>query len=502
MARPFRNRMSEAEMRERKAEKLAEQARIGDQLVEKWSKSEQFLGEDVVAKGTGNESRLVGLYNKDARKARNWAIMLENTQNHIQQRLQEYQTSQTISGVTPNHVLKVISYAYPNFVRGDIFHEWGMTTTKDSLYFLTRKWGKTARGVTSGDNIINTQTDGRAISEIEVLNPDEAVDGTETTFTKTLAPTRIVEKKVFVFLDGVPVAYDDGAGSLVPVVSDGANATVSSGTIDYATGDFSVTFATAPSAGLEIAINFNFDSEEATNFDQAMSLELGLSEQRFEPRPHTVYLNWSQMLQWKFGSTIDVDAEAQFIAAAGDGLRANADSYALARGYSFAKQFVKIPYEASFGGAGADDAGVYANTFTRAIKGVEKSMYDAMNKGGVDVIYGSAKIVGYLEQSTKWQAAMSPSRIGPYLAGTFNGIPVYQAEGVSGMPEDEAVVIYKNPNDPDDAYLSFGVFLPMVMTPKIQYQNFSNEIGVTSVYDDKKINDYARIIKFNNLDVI
>lgn len=495
----MRTNMSQAELRERRQAQLSEMEKTGNELVDKWSNSKAILGEDVVGKSNGNASRLEEMWHKDKKKARNWATLLENTQKYTKTHLNETQIAQSVSGVTPNNVMKVISYFYPNSVRSEIFHEWAMQTTKDSYYFLTRQYAKTKRGATDGGSIISSLNGGRPASEIEVQTPDEVVDGAETTFTTTLAPAPLVRKKTLIFLGNVPVAFDDGDGTLIGISSDTADAEVASGTIDYTTGDTSIVFATAPTAGLEITIQFSYDSEVEANYDETMSVKLALQEVRFTPRPHNVNLEWSQMLTWEMGSTLDVDAEQQFILAAGDELKAGADRRALGLGYKYAKKFAPVVYDASFATAGANDPAGYASTFTRALKSVEKSMYGTLNKGGVNVAYTSADVVGFLEQSNKWRANEQAIKIGPYLAGWFNGIPVYQAEGTLGMANDEMVVIYKNQADPDDAFLSFGVYLPMVMTPKIQYKSFDNEIGVSSVSASEHINDYARIIKFDHL---
>lgn len=497
----LRSRMSEQELKERQAQRVQEMVKTGDQLVDKWSNSKSLLGEDVVGSKKG-ASRLISVYESNPQKARNWAQLMENTSKDMQQRITEMQYSSSVTGVTPNNVLKVISYAYPNSVRGDIFHEWAMETTKDSMYFLTGQYDKTKRGVNSGDSIISTTNDGRAVGEVEQQSATEVTDGFEVTFTASLSVTPVVEKKVLVFMTGIPVGYDDGAGNIIPLTTDQTTGNVDSGTIDYTTGAISVTFDTAPLSTDTVVFQYSFDSEIEGNWDETMTVKLALQEYRFEPRPHNVNLEWAQMLSWKMGSTLDVNVEQQFIKMAGDALLTNTDNYALNLGYQFAKSFgAPIPYEASYGAKNATDPAGYADTFTRALKKVEKEMYGSYNRGSASILYAKSDVVGFLSQSRKWQENTSAIKIGPYLAGTYDGIPVFQAEGVTDMGDDEVVAIYKNKTSPEDAFMSFGVYLPMVMTPKMQFKNFNNELGVTSVYAHEKINNYARLIKLNNLDI-
>jgi len=133
MAR-VRSNLSPAQLQERKQRKMQEMIKTGDQLVDKWSNSKSLMGEDVVGSKKG-ASRLVNLYDQNPSKARAWAQVMENTAKDMQNRITEMQYSASVSGVTPNNVLKVISYAYPNSVRGDIFHEWSMETTKTVCTF-------------------------------------------------------------------------------------------------------------------------------------------------------------------------------------------------------------------------------------------------------------------------------------------------------------------------------------------------------------------------------
>ena len=230
-----------------------------------------------------------------------------------------------------------------------------------------------------------------------------------------------------------------------------------------------------------------------------MTVRLGLREETFRTRPYPLNLSWNRMTSYELGSTLDIDVEGQYIMAAGDEIKAGADRRALTEGYRFAKNFASVTFDADFASAGADDPAAYADTFVRTLKEIEASFYSSLNKGGVDRMYAGAKIVGFLSQSRKWEENTSAIKIGPYLAGTYNGIPVYQAEGITGMSESEMVTVYKSSADEADAFLSYGVFMPMALTQQLEYANFETEMGAAAFEDHKKLNDYGRIVEFTNL---
>ena len=100
-----------------KKEKL--HARVGDKLLEKWSKTPN-LGEG-----------LDKIYAENKRNARNTAIVLENQEQYMK-KLTEQQISNDFSTI-PQNVLKVIRLGYPNSVRGELFNEFAMTTARDSI---------------------------------------------------------------------------------------------------------------------------------------------------------------------------------------------------------------------------------------------------------------------------------------------------------------------------------------------------------------------------------
>lgn len=496
-----RQRNSSEDLKEAKQQDLRRRNDQANRLIENWKNSEKLVGEDVVGRSAGYASRLEEMAHTNLKKAQTWATLLENTKRaHGSEFLKEAQASSSFTGITPNHVMKVISYSYPNSVRGDIFHEWAADTFKDSYYFVTRQYGLTKRGATINTNIINTHNDGRPSSEIERLEATEPTNGATQTFTRTLTPTPIVVRTVLVFVDNVPVARDNGSGTLIEISQ--ATGYVTTGTIDYTTGAVSVTLVTAPAATEEVWFQFNFDSEDSDNFDETMEVKLGLREEQFNMRAYPLLLSWNRMTTYSLGSTLDIDVEQQFITAAGEEIKKSADSRALDLGYKYAKKYTAVEFDANFASAGADDPASYADSFIRTLKSVEKSFYTAQNKGAVNCLYAGADIVGFLMQSRKWVSNESAIQIGPYLAGTYNGIPVYQAQGTTNLPNDQAVAIYKSTADEADAFLSFGVFLPMAMTQKLEYATFETEMGAASFEDVKYLNPYGRLIQFNNLDIL
>ena len=246
---------------------MSERASRADQLLEqKWGKTPQ-LGEGIQA-----------IADKDINKARNLIYTLENQERHLQN-LTETQIS-TAFQTTPENVMRIVRLGYPNSVRGELFLEWSMETARDSIYYLSPKYGKTKRGATAGD--VTHESDAYLYaSEIE----EQVVgtgDGTATVFTGTLAPAPLRQYAVRLFSGGFPVAIDDGAGNLV-------GADITAGTVDYTTGAISITFATAPTAGFDVMAQFYLLSEDSSLYDEIGSVELQLKDYQFRVKPYPLY---------------------------------------------------------------------------------------------------------------------------------------------------------------------------------------------------------------------
>lgn len=107
-----------------------------------------------------------------------------------------------------------------------------------------------------------------------------AGDGVTVTFTGTTQGFPIIIGTYFI-TDGIQVLQDDGAGSLV---ADNALSTGGFGTINYITGAFSATFATAPASTLTI-----YDKYQAYQGNRPQGCLFFENEFTLMPVPDQVY---------------------------------------------------------------------------------------------------------------------------------------------------------------------------------------------------------------------
>lgn len=464
----MRKEMRETQMREDMKEKLSQRNEYADRLVEKWSKTRGV--------GEGFED----LYEKDAGRARNLSIVLENQENHLTN-LTETQISNSFS-TTPENVIRVVRLGYPNSVRGELFLEWAMETARDSIYYLSPVYGKTSRGATA-DNVTHESSAYRYASEMEIETFDESANGTLTTFTGAASgdvsnpPLRPFTVKVFV--DGEPVATDDGAGN---IIGSGIEA---GSTIDYTSGALSVEFSAAPTNGATMEYGYNFDSEVSTQYEDLGSVELQLRDYQFRVKPHPLYVSWSKMTELLINTTLNIDAEDALVRGAADELKKSLDFHAIRLAYGASKKNSSVSFDTE--GATGESEVDRAMAFSRTIDQASDVMFNAVNRGGVTHMVGGPDAISYAKLHRRFDAAGAQPRVGVHRVGSLDGVNMYKAP-TNIVPNDEVLFVYHNDQVPEDVSLAFGTLIPLYRTQTLEYKEFYKETGMAFFGDAKILN--------------
>jgi len=480
----MRRLMREADARRELNDKDQERKVNGFRKFEKWRKVRGF------------QKPLEKLYETNQRKAINLSVALEN-QKRVIESLNPTMVS-TQFGTTPENLLKIVTIPYLNSVGGDIFEEITLETMNDVIWYLEYVYGKTARGVTEDDKMMDS-AQGRYVTEEDTELVDAA--GAGTSYSGTLTNPSVVPYKVFVVVDGTAVyANDNGSevisGSYTPI---GGSANAITGTIDYDTGDYTLVFATAPN--VQIDIQYNYNSEDPDNYDSQGNVNLSLTPYRFVPRPRQLGVSWSLMAQFTLDSTLGVDSEAVLYDGAGYEMTKSSDVMLLRSGYKEAKKKAPVTWDSDWASAGADSEAAYVKTFfAGAIRPAGQKTYVALNRGGLPTsIYGGYKAIDYITKIEGFVANENAIPQGCYLAGTLNGIAVYQVP-TTVCPDNEIVTVYKNKAVPNDTAIIKGTFIPLASTEMLEFKNLYRERAFYSISDTKTLQtNYIQRIQITNL---
>jgi hypothetical protein len=271
--------LSEAQLKEEQAKKLGERKRIGEGLVHSLAQRPYF--------GKG----IVEAYNKYPDRVMNLAFAVKNVEEHLSE-LTETQITSTL-GTTPENILRVLRLGYLNTCRQDAFWEMGLATAHDVFFYLEPKYKKTLRGANAGDVMYESKS-WRSASDEGEWAANEAVDGTAVTFTfsPTAAEIPLTAYTVKIYAGYNLVANDNGKGIIAGVDINGGAIT---GTVNYATGVGSVTFATAPAASTAL--------EKDTDLTITQAVELALRGCHFTLREYPITASFSKNLELTLGTS-------------------------------------------------------------------------------------------------------------------------------------------------------------------------------------------------------
>lgn len=506
-------RMSEDKARQIYNEKLSERENKVLKLKEKYSKSKGL------AFGNG---KLDEMFEKDAKKASNLLLFLENSeiqamrdptiaQNMLREsaiknatngQLKEaMQTGGAMQLMLPTDIVKISRIAYTNSVAQDIFDVWGMSSMKDSLYKLETTYGSTARGATANTVTYENYGEGRYPSTLEKESTTSADAG--ITWTATLQYAPIIPFHVAVFLDGAQVAVDNGAGVLVGTDL----STVTPSTINYTTGAVSIVFASAVSGGASatVEVQYAYDFEDPTLFPQTGSVLLNLVEYQYSAILYPLEVEWTRFSEDLMNSKLGLSAKDMLIAGAGDEFRKAFDERCITKGIQASKWHAPVDFDTDFATAGADSSYAHAQSVTTAIMNAENLTYDALGRlADKTAIVADSGAVAYFTKHNKFEAVTPTSRVGIFKVGVLAGRDVYMAPKSVINPsanQGKAFLFGKSVESQNvDAPVSVGTYGTGITTNPVELKNFNSQMGL-GVYADSRINNkyFATALNLSNL---
>ena len=506
-------RMSEDKARQIYNEKLSERENKVLKLKEKYSKSKGL------AFGNG---KLEEMFEKDAKKASNLLLFLENSeiqamrdptiaQNMLREsaiknatngQLKEaMQTGGAMQLMLPTDIVKISRIAYTNSVAQDIFDVWGMSSMKDSLYKLETTYGSTARGATKDTVTYENYGEGRYPSTLEQEATTSADAG--VTWTATLSYAPIIPFHVAVFLDGAQVAVDNGNGVLV-----GADlSTVTPSTINYTSGAISIVFASAVSGGAsaDVTVQYAYDFEDPNLFSRTGSVLLNLVEYQYSAILYPLEVEWTRFSEDLMNSKLGLSAKDMLIAGAGDEFRKAFDERCIAKGIKASTWHAPVDFDTDFATAGADSSYAHAQSVTTAIMNAENLTYDALGRlADKTAIVADSGAIAYFTKHNKFEAVTPSSRVGIFKVGTLAGRDVYMAPKSVINPsanQGKAYLFGKSVESQNvDAPVSVGTYGTGITTNPVELKNFNSQMGL-GVYADSRINNkyFATALNLTNL---
>lgn len=476
---------------------------------------EKFENTKGLAFGKG---KLDEMFQKDARKASNLVLFLENSekeaynnpillQNANQKMIMEamakenrlteaMQTGGAMALMLPSDIVKISRIGYSNSVAQDIFDVWGMESMKDSLYKLETIYGSTERGATAGDVIYEDYGEGRYPSVIE----KEALTPTDSThWGGTLTNHPLIPFKANLIVNDVQVAVDNGSGAWS---GDGVT-----GTLNYASGVITVVFSTAPAGGTsaDVEVQYAYDFEDASLFGETGSVLLNLVAYDFSAILYPLAIEWTRFTQDLMQSKLGLSAKDMLIAGAGDEFRKAFDERCIKRGIQASGWTAGETFDTDFASAGADSSDAHAQAVISAIVNTENLTYNRLGRlADTTNIVCDSLSYAYLSKHRQFVSITPTSKVGIFKVGELAGRGIYMAPKSVINPSAGEGLCYmfgkSTQGQNVDAPVSVGTYGSGISTAQVELKNFNSQMGI-GVYADLKLNNkyFATKLTLKNL---
>lgn len=493
--------LSEGQAREEASRKLDERTSEVMKLKEKFEKIEGL----ALGKGKLDE-----MFEKNPRKAENLVMFLEATERDASsntllrenekryEALRESVQTSGFLGITPQDIVKVARIAYPNSVAPDLFDFWGMSSMKDSIYKLETIIGTTARGSTANEVIYENYGDGRYASEWEEETVTPLV---QKAFSGTLDYAPVRNYKVEVYLNDEQVGIDNGAGVITGAALDPAQ----TNTINYTTGDYTITFLANRAFTDTIIIRYAYDSEQSSLFSRVGNVLLNLVVYDYRATPYPMAIEWTRFTEELMQSKLGMSAKEALLAGAADVFRKGMDEFCIDKAIKASNWSTAVPFDTDFAAAGSDSSKIHAQGVINAVMEAEMKTYNALGRmADKSNLVVDTKALVYLTKHDKFNAFNAPSRIGFYKAGELMGRDVYVAppNAVTPVANKGQIYIFGKGNDTlnVDSVVSVGTWKAGLSTDPVELKNFNSQMGLCAYMDVKTNNkQFATRVELQNL---
>lgn len=276
---------------------IADQSAVG-RYVHKWRKMLRGLDEEM---GAGCDRGYVNYVRGVA------ALMIEQEVRHLR-RLSE-ETRALSVGPFLKYVLPVIRRTAIRLVATQIASVQPMTGPIGGIAFYRPRYASDKGTIAAGtemNKVFNKWYSSNFVDG-EGFGSGDAVT---VAYSRNLAWPRPVAGTLVVKVDGVVNGTDDGAGAFVAVA--GTPLAGGSGSINYSSGQMSLTFGTAPAANAAISVEYRYDNELNARIPE-VQLDIEIKEIRAESRKlkSLASVEAADDLRALWGRDVDADLVAQ-----------------------------------------------------------------------------------------------------------------------------------------------------------------------------------------------
>jgi hypothetical protein len=382
----------------------------------------------------------------------------------------------SLGALTPR-VLDVVRIFYPNQITPELLDIQPLDGMVGSVFIMKPRFSNslpanTPGRVLAGDEIFANRTYYYA-SEVSAQTLGTG-NGTATTFAGSIGrtPLRKGSIQITTVVGGVAkIAIDNGAGVIT-------GSSVTTGTVDYATGAVSVTYS-APVTNLAIVLaTYQWDSE--ANGEAINEIEFDMNVFPIAAKIHPLKFKYSVAAGLAASAHLAIDVQDTLAELAGQFMKSERDNLVVRMIADNAPYLSILDFDAT-PSQYFDRQSKYADMELK-FNEAESQIQVANGRGGVSWVIAGSNAANIIRQTKGFQPAPVVAPIGAHIIGYIRDgtVPVIKTLGTIGT--DEYIVGYKG-YMAGDAAMILAEWIPIYFTPVFQAPILQNQQGLMSMYD-------------------
>lgn len=339
-------------------------------------------------------------------------------------------------------------------------------------------YGSNKGSIQAGDTTLSMFQGGNGNSYYSSSEIDsEIINNSGTTLEGNLSWTPVIPSSVSILI-GADVFFDDGKGNVVPNSS--ASIKITSGKIDYHTGEYSLTLDSDPSSN-NVTVSFSYSYDNISTPVQAPEIELKIQSTPVianSRKLKTIYsVDAAFDLSQDFGMKMDEEL-AIYTAAE---IKHEIDGEIMSDLLNIASSKSTTWSKVAPTGVSLRD---HYESFWNKIVEAGNNIFEATRLARASWVIVGMEAANVVETHPRFVSAGNGNAKGPYLVGHLNDVAIYKNPF---FPSDEYLVGWKGDSLLEAGYV-YAPYMPIIGTQLLTDENFQGKRGFATSYGKKPIN--------------
>lgn len=407
------------------------------------------------------------------------AILLESVSQHLDRVSAMTQMGQMNEATQPadvgyfkKYAINLLAAAIPNLIAPDIVSMQPMLSRVGEMRFLKILYGSNKGSVKAGDTMFSMFHGGNgetAYSSDEI--DTEIASGSGTAYTGNLAWLPVVPGTVKLSV-GMSECVDDGAGKL-------SGDAITSGTIDYNTGAYSVTLKAAVADGDEVSFSYRYNNMDVPVKAPEVNLKIEVAPIIAKSRKLKTIYSFDAAFDLSKDYGMQINNELVSYTAAQ--IKHEIDGEIMGDLYRIASAKA-VSWDATpRDGISLRDHN--ESFYNNVIEG-GNNIFDATKLASASWLIVGMNAANVVESLPRFRPSGVIKPIGPHLVGYLGDKPVYKNPF---FPADGYLMGWRGTGLFDAGYV-YCPYMPIMTTQLIMDANFEGQRGFATSYGKKPIN--------------